>query len=158
MQPLAGLHHAGVHEFLVVFPHVTQDLFIGHLTGFRFPARLHDHHNPHVSLLSFLYMLVERRSSKSTFSRSASATAQSVTISLEKWPGNQTPSNGFERWRDRCRDPRKARLTGARPSRSTVRCSPASPPIKKQNPERWRFSSISGNAMSCLLPTPTRTT
>src|SRR3954468_20974469 len=47
MQPFARLHHAGIHELLVVLAHRRQDFLVRHLAGLGLLARLHDHHHSH---------------------------------------------------------------------------------------------------------------
>ena len=48
VQALAGQHDAGLHQLLVVLAHRRQQLLVSGITpGFRFLARLHDHHDSH---------------------------------------------------------------------------------------------------------------
>jgi hypothetical protein len=47
MQPVAGQHHARLHELLVVFPHVGEELLAGHHACFTLFARFDDDHESH---------------------------------------------------------------------------------------------------------------
>jgi hypothetical protein len=145
----------GLHEFFVVLAHVAQELLARHLAGFRFLARLHDHQNPHDGLLSFLYIVVERRPE-----------IDIVMIRLNHSPADYNwPHNGQE-----IRPLQPGSCAGRVAAGSEEGTSWGTPalkidgqmfaciPINKSaEPARWRFGSISRNAMSCWRPTPRRT-
>jgi hypothetical protein len=52
METLAGQHHAGIGQLLVVFAHGLEKFLVRHHTGFRVLVRLDNHHESHVYLLS----------------------------------------------------------------------------------------------------------
>src|SRR5262245_36811617 len=67
VKSLARFHDAGLHELLVVLAHRGQEIGGRHLTGFRFLARLHNHHDSHW-FISSPQPLVERGRPRSTSS------------------------------------------------------------------------------------------